>query len=75
MCLVVGSLIAGAVAGGSAHRVPWRPLLKRSLKQGIKATRSLQSLGADVRDQAKRLVDEVRVELDNSEQREQSSSQ
>jgi hypothetical protein len=68
MCLVVGTLVAGAVVGGSAQKVPWRPLLKGSIKQGMKATRSLQSLGANVRDQAKRLVDEVRVELDQSEQ-------
>jgi hypothetical protein len=68
MCFVAGSLIAGAVAGGSARKVPWRPLLKGSIKQGIKATRSLQSFGAGAREQAKRLVDEVRVELDHSEQ-------
>ncbi|HMF78250.1 MAG TPA: hypothetical protein VK604_21510 [Bryobacteraceae bacterium] len=73
MCLAVGSLIAGAVAGGGVQKVPWRSLFKSSIKQGIKATRSVQAFSADAREQAKRMVAEVRAELDPSEQQQAGS--
>ena len=64
MHLILGSLLAGAVAGGSARKLAWRPVAKGLIKQGIRLQRSVMDLTAEVRAETDRLVTDARAELD-----------
>ena len=66
MYCVIGSLVLGAAAGGATRKITWRPFVKTSFKQGIVLSRKMRSIAAAARDQAERLVDEARAELDGT---------
>ncbi|MCU1233573.1 MAG: hypothetical protein JWP63_1540 [Candidatus Solibacter sp.] len=62
---VIGAMVVGAVAGGSAYnRIQLRSGLRRLVKVGIIAKRKVQSLGDAAVDEARKLVDEARADLE-----------
>jgi hypothetical protein len=68
MCCVLGALIVGTVAGGAASDpARFRPALRRLVKSGIVAKRKIQSASTAVAQEAQKLVNEARLELDQAE--------
>jgi hypothetical protein len=72
MCEVVGALILGAVAGtaaGTAAAKParLRPAVREVVKRGLMAKRKIESASAAVTAEARKLVEEARLELDQAE--------
>ncbi len=62
---VIGTLVIGAFAGGAAERsIRLRPTLRGLVKSGIVAKRKLQAAGAKVLEEAQKLVEEARADLD-----------
>jgi hypothetical protein len=62
---VIGTLLIGAVAGGTAgSRDRRRLLVRKFVKGGIVAKRKLQAVGATAIAETQKLVDEARAELD-----------
>jgi hypothetical protein len=72
MHLILGSLVAGAIAGEGTRRVHWRPFLKSAIKQGIRLTRNVQTLAAQTKEEANLLVAEAKAELDRPRAQRQS---
>jgi hypothetical protein len=63
---ILGGLVIGAVAGGGARKVAWRPLAKVVIREGIRLSRNIQTATASVRSEAQRMVKEARAELDGT---------
>jgi len=61
---VLGSLFIGAAAGEGARRIAWRPLLKSTLREGVRLSRNLHAVASKLRSEAEILIGEVRAELD-----------
>jgi DNA-binding transcriptional regulator YhcF (GntR family) len=67
MCCVLGAVVGGMVAGRAAvDPKRLRPALRKLVKGGIIATRKIQGAGAAVAQEAKKIVDEARLELDQA---------
>jgi len=71
MCEVVGALIVGAVAGtaaGTAASKPagLRPMVRGMVKRGLIAKRKVESVSAAVAVEARKIVEEARLELDQT---------
>ena len=67
MCHVVGALIVGAVAGTAASKpAGLRPMVRRIVKQGIVAKRKVESAGTAIAAEARKIVEEARLELDQA---------
>jgi hypothetical protein len=64
MCEIIGSLIIGAFAGQGARKISWRPLLRTSIRQGLRAQRKASQISDKVWAEAKQLFTEARDELD-----------
>jgi hypothetical protein len=73
MCEIIGSLIFGAVVGGGATKISWRPLARTAIREGVRAQRNLIKFGTTVRDEAKQLVAEAKDDLERSAHRPESS--
>ncbi len=67
MCEIIGSLILGAFAGQGARKVSWRPLLRKAIREGLRAQHSLTEFRNTVVADAKQLVTEAKDELARSE--------
>jgi hypothetical protein len=62
---LIGTIVVGAVAGGAVpNRIGVRAGLRRLVKGGIVATRKFQALRATAVEEARKLVDEARADLD-----------
>jgi succinate dehydrogenase/fumarate reductase flavoprotein subunit len=62
---LIGAVVVGAVAGGAArNRMGIRSGLRRLVKGGIVAKRRVQTLGGAAVEEARKLVDEARADLD-----------
>jgi hypothetical protein len=78
MCCLIGALIAGTIAGsatspralGDPARL--RPAFRGLVKRGIIAKRKIQSAGTAVAQEAQKIVDEARLELDRAEAEQES---
>ena len=71
MCEVVGALIVGAVAGtaaGAAATKPagLRPMVRGIVKRGLIVKRKVESASAAVAVEARKIIEEARVELDQT---------
>jgi hypothetical protein len=62
---VIGAMVVGAVAGGAArNRIAVRSGLRRLVKGGIVAKRKVLALGTVAVEEARKIVDEARADLD-----------
>jgi hypothetical protein len=62
---LIGAMVVAAVAGGAAtNRVEVRSGLRRLVKGGLVAKRKFQALGATVAEEARKIADEARADLD-----------
>ncbi len=61
---ILGSLVAGAIAGEGARKLTWRPLFKRAFKGSIRARRGILWAAASVSAETSRLIAEAQAELD-----------
>jgi hypothetical protein len=62
---VIGAMVVGAIAGGATrNRIQMRSGLRRLVKGGIIAKRKVQTLGTTAVDEARKLVEEARADLD-----------
>jgi len=62
---LIGAMVVAAVAGGAANnRVEVRSGLRRLVKGGIIAKRKFETLGATVAEEARKIADEARADLD-----------
>ena len=61
---ILGSLVAGAVAGEGARKLTWRPLIKSAFKGSIRAGRAILWAAASVSAETRRLVAEAQTDLD-----------
>ena len=71
MCEVVGALIVGAVAGaaaGAAATKPagLRPMVRGIVKRGLVMKRKVESASAAVAVEARKIIEEARLELDQT---------
>jgi hypothetical protein len=71
MCCVLGTLIAGTVASGVGRgavsdRARLRPALRGLVKTGILAKRKIEAAGTAVAQEAKKIVNEARQELEHA---------
>ena len=65
-CLL-GSLLAGGVAGAATDRKRRRPFVRAIMKGGIAAGHKIETASAAVLAESRKLVDEARAELDGQE--------
>jgi hypothetical protein len=65
---LIGAVVVGAVAGGAASgKIGVRSGLRRLVKGGIAAKRKIQTVGAAVIEEAHKLAEEARADLDRPE--------
>ena len=63
---LIGAVLVGVVAGGATgNRVRFRSGVRRLVQGGILAKRRIEALAASVREDAEKIVDEARADLDN----------
>jgi hypothetical protein len=62
---IIGTLVIGAFAGGTAGRsISLRPTVRGFVKSGIVAKRKLQAAGTAALGEVQKLVEEARADLD-----------
>jgi hypothetical protein len=74
MCEIIGSMIFGVFAGQGARKISWRPLLRKAIREGLRAQHNLTEFGNSVVAEAKQLVTEAKDELDRSERGTESTA-
>jgi hypothetical protein len=62
---IIGSVIVGAIAGGSVGKVAWRPIVRGVIKQGIRLQRGLVDASRTVRGEVEHMVSDARAEPDH----------
>jgi hypothetical protein len=64
---LIGALVAGAIAGAATRSsIGVRSGVRRIVKGGIVAKRKVQALGTSAVDEARKVMDEARAELDHT---------
>ena len=71
---IIGGVILGAFAGEGARKISWRPLARAAIREGLRAKRSLVEFSDGIRSEAKKLVEEAKSELEDSEHQRGSTS-
>ena len=71
---IIAGVILGAFAEEGARKISWRPLARAAIREGLRAKRGLVEFTAGVREEAKKLVQEAKNELEGSEHQPGSSS-
>jgi hypothetical protein len=67
MCHIAGALIVGALAGtGAGKPAGLRPLVRGIVKQGLVAKRKVESASVALTAEARKIVEEARLELDQA---------
>jgi len=62
---LLGALIVGGIAGGAAsNRISLRPTVRGLVKGGIIAKRKIEAVSTAAAQEAQKIVDEARMELD-----------
>jgi hypothetical protein len=67
MCHIAGALIVGAFAGTAAGKpAGLRPLARGIVKRGLVAKRKVESASVALTAEARKIVEEARLELDQA---------